>query len=102
MLQKEHHGLTTCAGVGAQQLPVEWVRLDPHAESLCSVALAQPEAMAAAQLERSRDVVAQSVAVAGLAAPGAPHGYGVVNALRACLNDAGVYCRCGAPACSDE
>ena len=44
---------------------VQWVRLDPHGESLAATAVLQPEAMWAAQLERSRDVVAQSAAVAG-------------------------------------
>ena len=44
---------------------VQWVRLDPHGESLAAAAVLQPEAMWAAQLERSRDVVAQSAAVAG-------------------------------------
>ena len=46
-------------------LPLEWVRLDPYAETLCAIRLAQPEAMLAAQLERSKDVVAQSIAIAG-------------------------------------
>ncbi|KAK9825158.1 hypothetical protein WJX81_006717 [Elliptochloris bilobata] len=76
----------------AQREPVQWVRLDPHGESLAPAAVLQPEAMWAAQLERSRDVVAQSAAVAGLAAL-RPITYGVVNALRACAGNAVVYCR---------
>ncbi len=71
---------------------MEWVRLDPHGEALAAVRIAQPEAMAAAQLERSKDVAAQSEAIAQLAAL-RPTTYGVVNALRNCLRDPATYCR---------
>ena len=72
---------------------MEWVRLDPGSELIAEVELRQPEAMLAAQLERSKDVQAQSAAVAGLAAQ-RPVTYGVVNALRACMQNSNVYCRC--------
>ncbi len=87
-----------CLGAGdAQRLPIEWVRLDPHGELLAATHVAQPEFMLAAQLERSKDVVAQSAAVAGLAAA-RPITYGVVNALRACVLNGAIYCRCAAAA----
>lgn len=54
--------------------------------------LVQPEVMAAAQLERSKDVAAQTAAIAQLVAL-RPTSYGVVNALRACMQDAATYCR---------
>ena len=60
------------------------------------VSLVQPEVMAAAQLERSKDVAAQSAAIAQLVAL-RPTSYGVVNALRACMHDAATYCRCETP-----
>eukprot|EP00884_Botryococcus_braunii_P001118 jgi/Botrbrau1/11006/Bobra.101_1s0004.1 len=69
---------------GAPRLPVQWVILDPQGESLALARVLQPENMWAAQLERSRDVVQQSAAVAGLVAL-SPTTYGVVNSLRACL-----------------
>lgn len=83
------------AGEGARS-PVEWVRLDPHGEALAAVRIAQPEAMAAAQLERSKDVAAQSDAIVQLAAL-RPTTYGVVNALRNCLRDPATYCRRALP-----
>lgn len=73
-------------------LPVEWVRLDPNGELLAAARVLQPEHMLAAQLERFKDVVAQSAAVAGLAAL-RPTTYGVVNALRACVLSPTTYCR---------
>jgi hypothetical protein len=89
------------AGDG-QKLPVEWVRLDPNSESLAAVRVLQPESMLAAQLERCKDVVAQSAAVAGLAAV-QPATYGVVNALRACVLNSNTYCRCaGTKIASDQ
>ena len=45
--------------------PVLYVRCDPGQEWLCRVTTLQPESMWVQQLERSRDVVAQSQAVAG-------------------------------------
>ncbi len=50
------------------------------------------QVMASAQLERSKDVAAQSAAIAQLAAL-RPTSYGVVNALRACMQHAATYCR---------
>lgn len=71
---------------------MEWVRLDPGSELIALIRLRQPEAMLAAQLERSKDVVAQSAAIAGLLAV-RPVSYGVVNALRACMQSSSVFCR---------
>lgn len=78
---------------GAPRLPVQWVMLDPQGESLALTRVLQPENMWAAQLERSRDVVQQSAAVAGLASL-SPSTYGVVNSLRACLFNRNVFSRC--------
>lgn len=68
----------------AQQEPVQWVRLDPHGESLAAAAVLQPEAMWAAQLERSRDAVAQarSRSQRPTAAPASPRPAGVWAARR--------------------
>ena len=71
---------------------MEWVRLDPGSELIALIRLRQPEAMLAAQLERSKDVVAQSAAIAGLLAV-RPVSYGVINALRACMQSSSVFCR---------
>ncbi len=59
---------------------------------MACLSLVQPEVMAAAQLERSKDVAAQTAAIAQLVAL-RPTSYGVVNALRACMQDAATYCR---------
>ena len=72
---------------------MEWVRLDPSSELIALIRLRQPEAVLAAQLERSKDVLAQSSAVAGLATI-RPVTYGVINALRACMQSGSFYCRC--------
>ena len=71
---------------------MEWVRLDPGSELIALIRLRQPEAVLAAQLERSKDVLAQSAAITGLAAT-RPVTYGVVNALRACMQNSSFYCR---------
>ena len=71
---------------------MEWVRLDPGSELIALIRLRQPEAVLAAQLERSKDVLAQSAAITGLAAM-RPVTYGVVNALRACMQNSSFYCR---------
>ena len=72
---------------------MEWVRLDPGNELIALIRLRQPETVLAAQLERSKDVLAQSAAIVGLAAI-RPVTYGVVNALRACMQNGNFYCRC--------
>ena len=72
---------------------MEWVRLDPGNELIALIRLRQPEVVLAAQLERSKDVLAQSAAIVGLAAI-CPVTYGVVNALRACMQNSNFYCRC--------
>jgi hypothetical protein len=69
---------------------VQWVVLDPQGESLALARVLQPENMWAAQLERSRDVVQQSAAVAGIATL-SPITYGVVNSLRACLQNRNIF-----------
>ena len=83
----------TSPASGTVPLAVQWVRLDPGCEALAATKVLQPEAAWALQLERSQDVTAQSAAVQGLAAL-QPTTYGVVNALRACLDNPNVYCRC--------
>ena len=74
---------------------MEWVRLDPGNELIALIMLRQPETVLAAQLERSKDVLAQSAAIVGLATI-RPVTYGVVNALRACMQNSNFYCRCRA------
>lgn len=71
---------------------MQWVILDPQGESLALARVLQPENMWATQLERSRDVVQQSAAVAGLVTL-SPTTYGVVNSLRACLCNRHVFPR---------
>ncbi|GAB4818075.1 hypothetical protein N2152v2_005121 [Parachlorella kessleri] len=46
--------------------PVQWVRIDPGGEWLCSTRVLQPERCWLAQLQHSKDVVAQAEAVQGL------------------------------------
>ncbi|KAK9806814.1 hypothetical protein WJX72_003626 [[Myrmecia] bisecta] len=76
----------------ASRTPILWVRLDPSGETLADIHMYQPEFMWAAQLGMSRDVVAQSLAIRGLAEmrPASP---GVLNILRSCLENDMVYCR---------
>lgn len=50
---------------GAARHPVQFVRLDPGGAWLAGVTVLQPELAWVAQLERSGDVVAQSLAVTG-------------------------------------
>lgn len=76
----------------ASALPVSWVRVDPQAELLASIQILQPAAFWGAQLDFSRDVVAQSAAVIGLSAE-RPFSYRNLNALNACLTNPKVYCR---------
>ena len=73
-------------------VPLSWVRVDPNAELLASVQVLQPPGMWSAQLDFSRDVGAQSAAVAGLAGE-RPFSYKALNALQACLESPRVYCR---------
>ena len=77
------------------------MRLDPGSELIALIRLRQPEPVLAAQLERSKDVLAQSAAIAGLAAI-RPVTYGVVNALRACMQNSSFYCRCACCALLSE
>ncbi len=70
--------------------PTFWVRLDPGGDWLCAARVHQPEACWVAQLEKSRDVVAQSQAVAGLAVlanAGSQTAAAAVAALSACLRN---------------
>jgi len=69
-----------------------WVEIDPQMETLASTCLLQPDWMWAAQLERSKDTAAQSLAVAGLAAL-RPTTHTAVSALEHCLQNDQVYPR---------
>ncbi|KAG1661347.1 hypothetical protein FOA52_005909 [Chlamydomonas sp. UWO 241] len=63
-------GAAGAAAPGAVVLakePVLYMRVDPDAQWLCGVTVVQDAEMWATQLERSRDVVAQARAVAGIA-----------------------------------
>lgn len=80
------------AEAAAANVPVSWVRVDPQAELLAAVRVLQPLPMWAAQLDFSRDVAAQSAAVAGLAGE-RPFTYKAFNALHACLENPKIYCR---------
>lgn len=75
-------------------LPVSWLRVDPQGELLASVHILQPEAFWIAQLEYSKDVLAQSAAVAGLCSS-KTFSYRSMNALFNCLEDTKhfYYCR---------
>ncbi|KAL0049504.1 hypothetical protein WJX82_003747 [Trebouxia sp. C0006] len=76
----------------ADRPPVQWVEMDPQMETLASTCLLQPDWMWSAQLERSKDTAAQSVAVAGLAAL-RPTTHTAVSALEHCLQNDLVYPR---------
>ena len=76
----------------ASALPVSWLRVDPQGELLASIHVLQPETFWIAQLEYSKDVLAQSAAVAGLAAH-KPFTYRAMNALVGCLENSKIYCR---------
>ncbi len=76
----------------ADRPPVQWVEMDPQMETLASTCLLQPDWMWAAQLDRSKDTAAQSVAVAGLAAL-RPTTHTAVSALDHCLQNDQVYPR---------
>lgn len=84
--------LLLCAAEAANGIPVSWVRVDPQGELLASTTVLQPATMWTAQLDFSRDVVAQSAAVAGLAAE-RPFTYRALNALHACVENPKVFCR---------
>jgi len=71
---------------------VQWVEMDPQMETLASTCLLQPDWMWSAQLERSKDTAAQSVAVAGLAAL-RPTTHTAVSALEHCLQNDQVHPR---------
>ena len=71
---------------------MQWVEMDPQMETLASTCLLQPDWMWSAQLERSKDTAAQSVAVAGLAAL-RPTTHTAVSALEHCLQNDLVYPR---------
>lgn len=73
-------------------VPVSWVRVDPKAELLASVQVLQPEGFWIAQLEFSKDVLAQDAAVSGLASH-RPFSYRAMNALVGCLENSKIFCR---------
>eukprot|EP00798_Chlamydomonas_sp_ICE-L_P008522 gene8522-4821_t len=81
---------------GGLKHPVLYVRLDPGHEWLCSSSIQQTETMWATQLEHSKEVVAQSLAVRGLGnlllSVEAPS-QGAVSALASCLCNKQTYCR---------
>lgn len=74
-----------------QGVPVLWVCVDPSGEWLALIRVSQPEAMLAAQLERSHDLLAQHAALVKLVDIGATAG--VMTALARCLQDSGTFCR---------
>ena len=76
----------------ANAIPVSWVRVDPQSELLARIRVVQPEGFWIAQLEFSKDAVAQAAAVAGLAAL-RPFSYKGMNALFGCLENSRVFCR---------
>ncbi len=53
------------AAAAAVKDPVLYMRLDPEQDWLCGVSVQQDQTMWATQLEKSREVVGQSLAVAG-------------------------------------
>ena len=73
-------------------MPVSWVRVDPQSELLAAVTTHQPLTSWTAQLDFSRDVVAQSTAVAGIAAE-RPFTFKALNALHACAENPKIYAR---------
>uniref|UniRef100_A0A1D2A1I6 Transcription initiation factor TFIID subunit 2 n=2 Tax=Auxenochlorella protothecoides TaxID=3075 RepID=A0A1D2A1I6_AUXPR len=87
--------LSTLEGVENPLQPVQWVRIDPGGEWLCSVWLEQPLRCWVAQLAHSRDVVAQAEAVAALAQHPS---LAAVAALVRCFTDESVYHRVRADA----
>lgn len=70
---------------------MQWVCVDPSGEWLALVRVSQPEAMLAAQLERSHDLLAQHAALVKLVDLG--QSPGVLTALTKCLQDGGTFCR---------
>ncbi|GAX73696.1 hypothetical protein CEUSTIGMA_g1148.t1 [Chlamydomonas eustigma] len=89
-------GTGAAANAAAVKEPVLYIRMDPRMEWLCSVTVKQDATMWETQLEKSRDVVAQSQAVAGLAPfCRSEEGWqqGAISALGACLKNRQMYCR---------
>ncbi|KAJ9505028.1 hypothetical protein QJQ45_021513, partial [Haematococcus lacustris] len=81
---------------GGARHPLLWVSLDPAADWLCGGTVLQPEACWLAQLDKSRDVVAQSQAVQALASLAGSFerpSLGAVQALAACLRNTRMFCR---------
>ncbi|KAH8975592.1 hypothetical protein BDL97_01G166800 [Sphagnum fallax] len=72
--------------------PLLWLRADPELEYLAELNLLQPEQMWIYQLEKDRDVVGQSQAIAALRAHSRTS-FAIVNALNNCLTDTKVFCR---------
>ena len=70
--------------------PIKYVRVDPEFDWLARVAVVQTEGSWIAQLHDSKDVVAQSQAIEGLAAL-KPTTFKVVNALTLCLRNRKVF-----------
>lgn len=52
-----------CVYIYADQCPVQWVRIDPSWEWLCTTKMYQQERMWLNQLKHSKDVIAQTEAV---------------------------------------
>ena len=77
--------------------PIKYVRVDPDMNWFASVKVNQPEPMWGHQLQISKDVVAQSEAIAGLSAI-RPQTYSVVNLLTTCLRNKKVFYRVRAEA----
>ena len=77
--------------------PIKYVRLDPDMDWFATVKVNQPEPMWGHQLQISKDVVAQSEAIAGLSAI-KPQTYSVVNLLTTCLRNKKVFYRVRAEA----
>lgn len=69
-----------------------WLLVEPHT-AFARVRVLQPERVWTAQLEHSRDVLAQLAAIDALAAM-APLSAAGVNALKACLLSPTNFCRC--------
>ncbi|KAG2497200.1 hypothetical protein HYH03_004789 [Edaphochlamys debaryana] len=96
----DEEGGAAQAPVDEHRIPVMYFRVDPAQEWLCDVVVLQSEAMWAAQLRASKDVVAQSLAVQGLMrlglqleSSGTADSSPVIGALLDAVRGAGVYCR---------
>lgn len=71
--------------------PIKWITIDPMQEWLADIELLLPECMWSQLLEKSKDVVGQSMAVAALAKMEPTEG--IANTLAACLENQDTYCR---------